>query len=36
MFLKDEERKFVKDRLSAMTQKVKIIHFTQSIEYSYR
>ncbi|MBL7067168.1 MAG: thioredoxin family protein [Candidatus Marinimicrobia bacterium] len=35
MFLKDEDQKFVKDRLSAMTQKVKIIHFTQSIECSY-
>lgn len=35
MFLKDEDQKFVKDRLSAMTQKVKIIHFTQSIECGY-
>jgi glutaredoxin-like protein len=35
MFLKDEDQKFVIERLSAMTQKVKIIHFTQSIECNY-
>lgn len=35
MFLKDEDRKYIKEHLSAMTDKVKIIHFTQSIECSY-
>jgi len=35
MFLKDEDRKFIKEQLQAMTDKVKIIHFTQSIECSY-
>lgn len=35
MFLKDEDRNFIKQQLSAMTDNVKIIHFTQSIECSY-
>ncbi|HDP67237.1 MAG TPA: glutaredoxin [Candidatus Marinimicrobia bacterium] len=35
MFLKDEDRNFIKQQLSAMTDTVKIIHFTQSIECSY-
>ncbi len=35
MFLKDEDRKFITERLSVMTDKVKIMHFTQSIECSY-
>ena len=35
MFLKDEDRKLIKERLSVMTDKVKIMHFTQSIECSY-
>jgi len=35
MFLKDEDLKIIKEQLSAMTGKVKIIHFTQSIECGY-
>lgn len=35
MFLKTEDRNFVRQQLSAMIDNVKIIHFSQSIECSY-
>lgn len=35
MFLKAEDQKFVKDQLAGMTRRVKIIHFTQTLECTY-
>lgn len=35
MFLKDDDQKLIRKELEAMTAKVKILHFTQSIECSY-
>lgn len=35
MFLKAEDQKFVKDQLSEMKKRVKIIHFTQTLECTY-
>ena len=35
MFLNDEDQRVIKQELDAMTDKVKILHFTQSIECGY-
>ncbi|MCK4689016.1 MAG: thioredoxin family protein [Candidatus Marinimicrobia bacterium] len=35
MFLKDEDKKFVREKLSKMSDKVKIVFFTQQLECSF-